>query len=406
MDLTRQQLAQWVGEPEGRIDELIAHGLLEARSDGRFDRGAVHVARFTLALLDSGIPIDALAEARAARSISLAIYPMWFPDDSSTPGRPFGEFLSDLGGATELVPWIYRSLGLAEPDTARRIDEQEQAIIWELVGLADSLGDRTLLRRAFATYSAAASKAVEQGLALYAERFNDLAGDPAPDAVEGLDPRLEPWSRLSRMGPRLIAWLYRRHLEDGIDSFSVDSTERYLAQLGYVAARPNEQEAIVFADIAGYTSIVEQGGDMLSALLSTGVGDLASAVARRRGGRLVKILGDGAMLHFPTVESAIEASVDMLDSSDSHEMPALHIGISSGPTVYRDGDYYGHTVNTAARLSAVAPPGMIYATEGVAMASTDRTFQAVGPLSLKGMSEPVSVYAVETDDAGDEQSPG
>lgn len=393
MRLSKQLFAQWVGSSEERIDDLIEHDLIEASEDGSFESGAVHVARFMLALIDSGIPLHTLANASEQEAISMAVYPQWFPVRPSSPGRPFHEFRSDLEADSEEVTWIYRALGLAEPDASTRIDEEEQGIIWELVSLADSLGDPPLLRRAFATYAVAASEAVEKGLALYAERYAEVAEDPIRDVVEGLDPLLEPWSRLSRMSPKLMAWLYRRHLESGIDSSSVLNTERYLADLGYVAARPAEPEAIVFVDIAGYTSISEREGDMLSALLGTGVGDFASEIARPRGGRLVKLLGDGAMLHFTTVEPSIAAAVEMLEAASGSDIPPLHIGISSGPMVYRDGDYYGHTVNTAARLAGEAPAGVVYVTADVARASKDRRFDVVGPMSLKGMSEPIEVHA-------------
>lgn len=392
MRVSRHRLAQWVGTNPERIDELEAHRLIEPDVDGHFDRSVVHVARLMLALVDSGIAPSTLREALERESFSVSLYSEWFPPQPPSPGRPFQEFLTDAEVEPDSAGWLYQVFGLAAPDPARRIDDEEQTILWELLGVMDELGDRELLRRTCATYAIAASDAVEKVLALYAERLAEVSAQQTLQG-DGIDPLLEPWSRMSRMSPRLLAWLYRRHLEAAIDSFSVTNVETYLAELGYVPPRPATPQAVVFVDIAGYTSISEQEGDLSSALLGTGVGDMAASVSSRHGGRLVKLLGDGAMLHFATASSAVDAACDMLDAAKTIAMPALHLGVNAGPMVYRDGDYYGHTVNTAARLCAAAPAGEIYATEAVAAATT-HPFAAAGDHELKGISHPVTVYTL------------
>lgn len=394
MSLSKQQLADRVGVLPELIDELVRHDLLDEVDDDRFDIGAVHVARLMVALDASGIDLGVLARARREEAISPTFYPEWFPPESSAPGTSFGEFLESNDVDSKEVARLYRGLGLAEPDSRTQIDDEEQRIVSELLSVISSLGDQSILRRVLATYASAAAQSAERGLALYGERFRELSADPIRDAVEGFDPRLEPWSRLSRMGPPLIAWLYRRHLERAIDSFSVLNTERYLAEFGYISPRKTELESIVFVDIAGYTSMVEREGDMLSALLGTGVGDYTSAIARRRGGKLIKLLGDGAMLYFPTVESAVEAAVEIMQRSTAADVPPLHIGVACGPMIYRDGDYYGHTVNMAARLSGAAPTGEIYVTADVASAVNEHGISPLGPMSLKGIAEPVDVFAL------------
>lgn len=394
MVLSLDELARWTGTTPEAITELVDHGLIAPVEDGAFTPQSVHVARLMLALIESGIPVTALGEAASERSISLDLYSQWFPSIPNGVGIPMSEVAAAAGVDHDDITWIHRHLGLATPDPTSRVDEDEAAVLIELLGLADQLGDRDALRRALTAFGSSAARAMELALALYAEHYRDVADETPDDAVMGgVDPRIEPWTRLARMSPNLLAWAYRRHLERGVDSFSVENTERYLAHHGYVPEPGSAEEAIAFVDIAGYSAISERDGDATGALIASRLGDIAADVAMQTGGRLVKQLGDGVMLHFQDAGSAMEAVVDLMDRADERGLPALHSGVSCGPMVNRDGDFYGHTVNLAARLSDAAPPGRVYATHIVADAA-ERDFIELGPMQLDGMENPVVVHVL------------
>jgi adenylate cyclase len=394
MRLSSRRLAQWIGVTEDRIERLLALGLIRSGPDGRFSGDDVHTVRLVLAMEDAGIDVAVSAEAAAHHAIDLDSYPDWFPAKPVNPGRPFGEFAADLGVDAERLRSVYRKVGLPEPDPSRRIAEDEQSIVWQLLDIADVLGDVELFRRALTAFTQAAGLAVERTLALYSEHVDGGEEDSkGPDSIGGGNHSVEAWAQLSRLSPHLLAWLCRRHLETALDSMTVVRTERFLAEHGYVQGHTEEPEAVVFVDISGYTTLAEIQGDRLSALLGAGVGDLAAEVTERCGGRLVKLLGDGAMLHFPKVDSAVVAAVELIGAAREAGLPPLHVGVNHGPMVYRDGDYYGHTVNTAARLASAAPAGTIYATsEAAARASAD--WMPVGPVMLKGISQPIEVFAI------------
>jgi adenylate cyclase len=76
-------------------------------------------------------------------------------------------------------------------------------------------------------------------------------------------------------------------------------------------------------------------------------------------------------------------------------LPPAHAGIAVGPVIFQDGDYYGRTVNLAARLSGVAEPGQtVVDAEVVRLAGghDDIGFRSLGKVSLKGIASPVEVY--------------
>jgi adenylate cyclase len=113
-------------------------------------------------------------------------------------------------------------------------------------------------------------------------------------------------------------------------------------------------------------------------------------------GRPVKWLGDGVMLFFPDPARAVEAAVAMLRSLDGEGIPPAHVGVHAGPIVFQEGDYYGQTVNVAARIGEYARPGEVLVSAEVVEAAVgaDASFDEVGPVELKGVSGVVRLFAV------------
>ena len=85
---------------------------------------------------------------------------------------------------------------------------------------------------------------------------------------------------------------------------------------------------------------------------------------------------------------------DRIPDADLH---GTHVGINAGPVVYENGDFYGRTVNVAARIAAFAEQGQVLVSEAVVShaAGDDLRFRRVGPVSFKNVSDDVVVYAAE-----------
>jgi adenylate cyclase len=107
------------------------------------------------------------------------------------------------------------------------------------------------------------------------------------------------------------------------------------------------------------------------------------------GGKAIKWLGDGVMFHFRTPGPAVIAALEMVQSSSEAGLPPAHVGVHCGPVLFQEGDYFGRTVNAAARIADYARPGEVLVTREVADASdTNRVkFAPIGPVQLKGLSE-------------------
>jgi class 3 adenylate cyclase len=170
-------------------------------------------------------------------------------------------------------------------------------------------------------------------------------------------------------------------------------------------SRPDDPPAIVFADLAGYTRLTEELGDEGAAGVALRLAELALETAGRRGGRLVKLLGDGVMLQFARPRAAVEAALDLVGAVEAAGLPVAHVGIDAGRVIARDGDFFGRTVILASRLSGAAGPGEVLVSSSVvaAVAAADAadpvshrplTFGPLGTIHLKGITDPVEVHRV------------
>ena len=141
-----------------------------------------------------------------------------------------------------------------------------------------------------------------------------------------------------------------------------------------------------FLDISGYTRLTEERGDAAAAELAEDLGRLVQRESVKHGGRAVKWLGDGVMLHFPNPGRGVAAALDMVEGVADAGLPPAHVGLHAGPVIFQEGDYYGRTVNLAARIAGYAQPGQVLVSQALVDLSSgpELAFTAVGPVELKG----------------------
>jgi class 3 adenylate cyclase len=127
------------------------------------------------------------------------------------------------------------------------------------------------------------------------------------------------------------------------------------------------ERCFAFLDLCGFTEFTEHHGDDRVVVVLAQLRTMLRESAARRGVRVVKWLGDGAMLS-STMVDAVAAMVVELNCRMTTEQPSLPIraGVSAGPVIMFEGDdYIGRAVNVAARLCDHAAPRQILATDRV-----------------------------------------
>ncbi len=261
----------------------------------------------------------------------------------------------EAGPDADAMPAMFAAFGLAEPLPEARLDEHDERSLRAVARPARrDRGSRPRVASAAALRRGRPS--VDRSIPWYLRGRRKPPGtDPAsipPDAYARL---LTPWARLARSLPALAAWLTERHLTYAIDAFSVATTEQLLAADGFVPEPRAITPAIAFIDLTGFTRLTQELGDEAAAGLSLRLGDIARTVADRHDGRLIKLLGDGALLWLPDAGRAVAATAEVMATLASAGLPNGHAGIHHGPVIEREGDVFGRTVNMAARLSDRAP---------------------------------------------------
>jgi class 3 adenylate cyclase len=213
-----------------------------------------------------------------------------------------------------------------------------------------------------------------------------------PDEIEA---RSRVGSRIAALGPRILVWLEQRHVERTNTAVTIAWQEERLVRLGVAEARPAVPPAVAFVDVAGFTRATDERGDEHALQVATRLRDLADGAARRRGGRLVKLLGDGVLLRFPGAPAAVEAVLELRRDLAAAGL-ASHAGINAGPIIEREGDVFGRTVNIAARLAEVATSGQVLATASAAAAlgTNGPAAIALGEAALAGVAAPLAVVEI------------
>jgi adenylate cyclase len=160
--------------------------------------------------------------------------------------------------------------------------------------------------------------------------------------------------------------------------------------------------AILVADVVGYSRLiaVDEAGT-LATLKACRVNLLEPLVQKHRG-RIVKLMGDGVLLEFPSAVSAMQCATDFQASVASvnktmhvDKQIAFRIGLNLGEVVIDGDDIYGDGINVAARLEALSEPGGVCLSESVykqIRGKTEHAFEDLGEQDLKNIADPVRAY--------------
>ena len=391
--LTEDEVAQRVGTTRERIRRLVELGILEP-TEGTFTRADVLRARVVVGLEALGIEDDGVAAAVASGDLSLG----YLEAEGRRPprsDRTFVQVSDDTHIPFETLQRIFVAFGLSRPTPDEHVREEDLRLIQTLpvlFGAGVSEGD--VLRMARVWGDSARRVAQFQSHYLHASieepfRQRGLRDNEAFEAAIR-----EVGVRAGRSGEDLLGWLFRRHSETFQTEHLLEHIETALEQAGVRPKPAPGVEACVFADLTGYTNLTEKLGDSEAARVSLKLAELVNETGSRHRGHVVKMLGDGVHFHFRNPHDAVMASLEIVENSVPAGLPRAHIGVNAGPMIYDEGDYFGRTVNIAARIAAQAGPGRVLVGEDVARVVTPDGFRLVevGPTDLKGISAPVMIF--------------
>ena len=390
--LTLSELADETGAENSLLQRLADLGVIKPEPDGTFHPGNVIRVDAVTSFLDAGVSLEKIGEAIEHDLFTFEYLDRFHPEPSPRSPKAVEVLADSVGLDGELLKSIYLAMGLPEPPPGYRPTVEEENILRRFVELWGRAGEDSLVR---------AARLVGEPARLLSEGWTRLYVEKiAPEHTVGpVDERIgmivETTEKATRLAPEMFHWLLQTHLRRAIDRANIEGLEETMTDHGLTLPLPDSLPAVAFVDISGYTTMTEHKGDTEAVRASETIRERAQRVSQRHHGSLVKLLGDGAMLHFSDVRNAVEAVYELVEVLRRDSLLA-HAGIHAGSMMEHDGDYYGSTVNLASRIAGQAGPGEVLISSSAAERS-DRSqfvFEAMPPALLKGVDQPVDICRV------------
>jgi class 3 adenylate cyclase len=387
-------LAQQAGVDRAFVERLVELGVISATGSPEYPAGDVRRVRIVQALEQAGLPLDALGTAFRNGILSLdfvdqaeykrfaALTEVTFRAASERSGVPV-ELLLVIREATSVAP--------ASPDDYMREDELK---IVPLVELQVQENVRPGV--------------IERALRGYGENIRRVAEIEAgwwrTDILEPLAAagrtKVEVGELIGRFGPDLARFtdqavlaLLHAHEANAWMRNIFEGFESALVEAG-LHTKPDSVPAICFLDLTGYTRLTDERGDEAAAEVAAELARHVQRTAAQHHGKSIKWLGDGVMFYFKQPGAGVVAALEMVERARTDGLPPAHVGLHCGPVLYQGGDYFGRTVNVASRIADYARQGEVLVSHEVVEAAAGEpvTFSEIGPVELRGLSNPLRLH--------------
>ena len=390
--LTIDELAAASGQPIARLREWEAIGLI-AQEGGTFSLEALERVRLIAFAADRGIAPEAIAKASRERGDVLAHYMELAGPTQVRVGTSVEQAAEDAGIDVELVKRLLIASGLAEQGAL--YDEDGEMLRMLAMALAAGLPADALLQLV-RVYNDSLTRVAEAENRLFHFYVHDrlksegLTGadlDAATAAVsEPLRDLIDP----------VVLYFHRkafqRALRDDMVVHLAEEVGHDTEAVGAVAV------TVLFVDLASFTVMTEVMGDATAVAVVERFSDIVREAAGACDGRVLKQIGDEFMLVFREEQHALSAGLAVMERVGAEpQFPDVRLGAHAGTALYREGDYFGATVNIAARVASQATRGQFLVTAAVAEAAQDDaniSFVSAGRRDLKNVASPVALFEV------------
>jgi adenylate cyclase len=392
--LSASGLADLAGVTAAEVERMVDLGILVPRDGaaGPFLETDAQKVRLATACERAGLPMAGIAAAIRDGRLSFAFleaapYRRW----AVRSARTYRQVSQETGVPLDTLGSVLEAMGFARmaPDEPIREDELE---IVPLLRLARSTGtlDPVWLARIGRAYAEGLRLAANVENEAYRVRFTGPVLESGADQRTAMELASQMATEFLPLVDRTLAAIYRRQQELVWTEDMVEDVENELERAG-VLTRPQRVPAMSFVDLVGYTRLTEERGDAAAAELAGALAVLVNRASREHGGVPVKRLGDGVMVHFREPAGAVLSALRMVEQLPEAGLPPAHVGVAAGPVVAQGGDYFGRTVNLAARIAARAGAGQVLVSGSVAESASPEgvRFVELGELPLKGFARPV-----------------
>jgi adenylate cyclase len=383
---TRQQVTQRAGVDPDYVDRLVELGILTPAAGDGFSPGDVLRARWVQSLERAGVPLEGMAAAVRDGALSFSFMDVSaFDRFAGLSGTTFQQLSAQTGIPLELLVVVREAVGFAAPRPQDTVREDELLVV-SAIQTQLSEGVRPAVIEGWLRVCGDSLRRIaETETAWWHSEVMMLLASGMTEA-EMLQAQADLGSQVAPLTEQALLAIYHGQQEHAWTQGFVGLVEGALDRAG-LYRRLDRPPAVCFLDLTGYTRLTQERGDQAAAEVAARLATLVRRSAQEHGGTPVKWLGDGVMFYFREPAAAVLASLEMVEAVGRQGLPPAHVGIHAGPVVFQDGDYFGRTVNLAARIGDYARPGEVLVSQEVVDAAEGGpvAFTEVGPVELKGV---------------------
>jgi adenylate cyclase len=394
-----QEVARRAGVDPAYVKRLVELGILTYGKGDRLSSGDVPRTRLVHTLEEAGAPLDGIAAVIRSGDLSLAFMDQPFYERFASLSRvTFVELAAKTGLPIELLMVVREAIGFGQPQPQDRVREDELRIAPVIERLLETGSRPAIVERLLRVWGESTRRIAETEGSWWHTEVEMPLLESGMGEREMLEASHRLSAELTHLQEKAVLEIYHAQHEHAATKNIVEDVENTLAKAG-VHSRPERPPAVCFLDITGYTKLTEERGDEAAAELAGRLSRMVQRTSMQHGGKPVKWLGDGVMFYFPEPGRGVLAALEMVESAARDGLPPAHVGLHAGPVLFQEGDYFGRTVNVAARIAEYARPGEVLASQEVVDASGEVpvAFAEIGPVELKGVSGPVQLHTARRD---------
>jgi adenylate cyclase len=390
--MSRSQAARRVGVTAQTLARWGQDGLVPQARDGRWTPAAVAQARIVARLRERGYSLDEIRRAIESGRLAFGFVEEILPTQERA--HTLEEAAAETGLEPALIERLFLSMGF-QARALEQISDDDLDLLRHVAAVLSAGFPLVALLQLVRVYGQALAQMADAEVRLFHLYVHEpLMRDGIPgwqmgEEMEELARALLPLASpiMERVHQRFLMHFVEQdvvgHMEADLDGAPLD--------LGRLRV------AIAFADLAGYTRLTEEAGEEEAVdAVERFIEDVE--VTLPEGARVIKTIGDEVMIVGSDAAALVDWAVGF-QRLVADRRPLPRIGLHYGPTLYRDGDYYGREVNQAARVAARAAGGEVLVTRPVVdLAGPHLEFERIGEVRLKGFEQPTELFVARPGD--------
>jgi adenylate cyclase len=383
--LTLTEAAERVGVGPATLRRWLQHGLIP-QYNGEWTPSAVGTARVVARMRERGHSLASIEAATREGRLAFGFLEELFPPQQDRISVVDAARHTGLDEA--LVARLISGLGLS-PEHSDTVTEDDLQLLRYVAAVLESGFPLVALLQLVRVYSQSMAQIADAEVRLFHLYVHEplmrsgAAGMETAEQMHAISREVLPLA-----GPVLDS-VHQRYLQYFVEQDVVGHMEADLGGTPIDLGRM--RVAIAFADLAGYTRLTEEEGELTAVDAVERFVDAVELTLPDEA-RVIKTIGDEAMIVSSDPAALTDWAVGFQRLQTDRPLPriAIHYGVA----LYRDGDYYGREVNIASRVAARAGAGEVLVTRPVADCSRapHLEFERIAEVTLKGFSDSTELF--------------